>query len=149
MSKVWLVAALWPGCAWAQPARVLQEDDVPVVIVSPGVELRELTGLAAAREARSDQASVALFRLAAGKASAWSHNKVGEESFFVLKGRGEVWTGSRAQSVKPGSFVLIPPGVVRSIRASRGEPLEFYAITTPAWRSDDDVLVEAPAGAPK
>ncbi|WP_295686268.1 cupin domain-containing protein [uncultured Nevskia sp.] len=92
---------------------------------------------------------MALFRLEPGRASAWSHNKVGEESFFILKGKGEVWTGNQAHAVRPGSFILIPPSVVRSIRASKGEALEFYAVTTPAWSSDDDVLVQAPEGAPK
>ena len=68
-----------------------------------------------------------MFRLEPGCASAWSHNKVGEESFFVLRGRGEVWLGNKAHVVRPGSFVLIPPSVVRSIRASKGEALEYYA----------------------
>lgn len=124
-------------------------DDLPLVTVSPGVQLKELTGRSAVPGAKSDQASVAFFRLEPGRASAWSHNKVGEESFFVLKGRGEVWTGNKPQPVRPGSFILIPASVVRSIRASQGEALEFYAITTPAWTRDDDVLTTAPAGAPK
>ncbi|WP_201313216.1 hypothetical protein [Dyella sp. EPa41] len=42
-----------------------------------------------------------------------------------------------------------PHAVVRSIRASKGETLKFYAITTPAWSKEDDVLVPAPGGAPK
>lgn len=106
-------------------------------------------GRSATKDARTDQASVALFQLSPGAASAWSHNKVGEESFFVLKGHGEVWTGNHSQPVRPGSFILIPPGVARSIRASKGEVLEFYAITTPAWSMEDDVHVPAPEGAPK
>ena len=124
-------------------------DDIPAITVSPGVVLKELTGRSAAPGAKSDQGSVAFFHLEPGRASAWSHNKVGEESFFVLKGHGEVWTGNKAQAVRPGSFILIPPNVVRSIRASKGEVLEFYAVTTPAWTSDDDMLTSAPEGAPK
>lgn len=133
--------------AYSQTA--LHPDDLPVVTVSPGVFLQELTGRSAALGAKTDQGSVALFRLEPGRASAWSHNKVGEESFFVLKGRGEVWLGNKAHAVRPGSFVLIPPSVVRSIRASKGEALEYYAITTPAWTKDDDILTTAPEGAPK
>ena len=60
-----------------------------------------------------------------------------------------VWTGSKSQPVKPGSFILIPASTVRSIRASSTEALEFYAITTPAWSCDDDVHTNAPRGAPK
>lgn len=134
------------GSAVAAP--VIDPQDLPAVTVSPGVTLKELTGRSAVPGARSKQASVAWFRLEPGAASAWSRNKVGEESFFVLSGHGEVWTGGRSQAVAPGSFVLIPAATVRSIRASKGEVLEFYAITTPAWTSEDDVHVAPPKGAP-
>lgn len=133
--------------ARAQQAPVLDQDRVAPITVAPGVAVRELTGRGGA--ARSAQGSVALFRLEPGRASAWSHNRAGEESFFVLKGHGEVWTGNVAQAVGPGSFILIQPAVVRSIRASKGEALEFYAVTTPAWSREDDVLVAAPDGAPR
>jgi mannose-6-phosphate isomerase-like protein (cupin superfamily) len=124
-------------------------DDIPLIMVSPGVELKELIGRSGKPGAKTEQASVAFFHLNVGRASAWSYNKVGEESFLVLKGHGEVWMGNKAHAVRPGSFVLVPPGVVRSVRASKGEVLEFYAITTPAWTSADDVLTTAPIGAPQ
>jgi hypothetical protein len=44
---------------------------------------------------------------------------------------------------------IIQLATVRSLRASKGVPLTFYAITSPALSSDDDVLTTAPAGAPK
>ncbi|MEO6002260.1 MAG: cupin domain-containing protein [Opitutus sp.] len=148
MKTLSLVLALVPIAACGESPQAVHPDDLPLITVSPGVELKELIGRSAVKAAKTEQASVALFHLAPGRASAWSHNKVGEESFFVLKGHGEVWTGSRAQAVRPGSFILIPAGVVRSIRASKTEGLEFYAITTPAWSQEDDVLVAAPEGAP-
>lgn len=152
MKSLVLLLALSASAGNAQqpPGPVaLHPDDVANLTVSPGVTLKELTGRVGFPPAQSTMGSVALFRLEPGRASAWSHNKVGEESFFILKGQGEVWTGNQAHAVRPGSFILIPPSVVRSIRASKGEALEFYAVTTPAWSSDDDVLVAAPAGAPK
>lgn len=133
----------------ADAAKVISPGDLPFVTVSPGVRLKELTGRAAPVGARSQLGSVALFELDPGRASAWSHNKEGEESFFILAGHGEVWTGSTPHAVGPGDYILVPPSVVRSIRASKGETLTFYAITTPAWSKDDDVLVAPPAGAPK
>jgi len=128
--------------------KVITPRELSFVQVSEGVRLKELTGRAAPAAAKSTMCSVALFELDPGHASAWSHNKVGEESFFVLDGHGEVWTGAVAHPVGPGDYILIPPSVVRSIRASKGEILKFYAITTPAWSKDDDVLVPAPKGAP-
>ncbi len=144
-----LVYALAATCARAQAPEARRQDEVPAVVVSPGVILKELTGRGAPGSARSEKNSVAFFHLEPGKASAWSYNKVGEESFFILKGHGEVWTGGKAQAVEPGSFILIPASVVRSVRASKGEALEFYAVTAPAWSRDDDVYTDAPAGAPK
>jgi mannose-6-phosphate isomerase-like protein (cupin superfamily) len=141
--------ALVPTLAIAQDAPVLHPDDIATTTVSPGVLLKELTGRSSAPGARSTQASVAFFHLEPGRASAWSYNKVGEESFFVLKGHGVVWTGNKSQPVRPGSFILIPASTVRSIRASATEALEFYAITTPAWSSEDDVHTGAPPGAPR
>ncbi|PPC74005.1 hypothetical protein C4K68_28215 [Pokkaliibacter plantistimulans] len=126
---------------------VITPSNLPWITVAPGVQLKELTGRVAPLGARSELGSVALFQLAPGSASAWSHNKEGEESFFVLKGHGEIRTGSDVQPIGPGDYILIPPHVVRSISASRGEVLEFYAITTPAWSQDDDVLVAPPEGA--
>ncbi len=133
----------------AQPPVASHAEDVSPVTVSPGVILKELTGRTAAGSARSEKTSVAFFHLDPGCASAWSYNKVGEESFFILKGHGEIWTGDHAQTVRAGSFILVPPGVVRSVRASKDEAMEFYAVTAPAWSKEDDVLTDAPAGAPK
>ena len=145
-----LFLLLVPAVLHAQvPAKVLHPDDVPAVTVSPGVILKELTGRTAPASFHSEKNSVALFHLDPGCASAWSYNKTGEESFFILKGHGEVWTGGQAQAVQAGSFILVPPRVTRSVRAGKDEGLDFYAVTAPAWRREDDVLTTAPAGAPK
>ena len=128
--------------------KVITPGELSFVQVSEGVRLKELTGRAAPVGAKSTLGSVALFELDPGRASAWSHNKVGEESFFILDGHGEVWADGVAHPVGPGDCILIPPAVVRSIRASKGEMLKFYAVTTPAWSKEDDVLVPAPEGAP-
>ena len=149
MKTLLLLLVLAPFALHAQSPVVLHPDDVPPVTVSPGVILKELTGRTAPAAARSEKNSVAFFHLEPGRASAWSYNKVGEESFFILAGHGEVWTGDKAQAVRPGSFILVPPGVVRSVRAGKDEALEFYAVTAPAWSQADDVLTTAPTGAPK
>ena len=149
MKKAFLLLLLLPIAAHGQTPVARQTDEVPAIVVSPGVILKELTGRGAEGSSKSERNSVAFFHLEPGRASAWSFNKAGEESFFVLKGRGQVWTGGNSQPVGPGSFILVPPGVVRSIRADRDEALEFYAVTAPAWSRDDDVLTTAPEGAPK
>jgi mannose-6-phosphate isomerase-like protein (cupin superfamily) len=149
MKAIPLFLALISVAIAAETPIALHPDELKLIEVSPGVILKELTGRSAPAVARSDKCSVALFHLEPGRASAWSYNKVGEESFFVLKGHGEVWTNGKSHTVGPGSYILVPPSAVRSIRASKGEVLEFYAVTAPAWSQDDDVLTTAPAGAPK
>lgn len=143
----WFLLALLPGIALAQTATVHHPDELQPITLSPGVLLKELTGRTAQLTAKSDKVSVAYFRLEPGRASAWSYTKLGEESFFVLKGHGEIRTGKQTQALRPGSFVVIQPKVVRSIKANADEALDFYAITSPAWSSDDDVLTDAPEGA--
>jgi len=136
---------LLPSLLCASEPTVRETTDVKPITVSPGVILRELTGRTAAGPMRSEKCSVAFFHLEPGHASAWSFNKIAEESFFILKGHGSVWTGDTRHAVKPGSFILVPPNVVRSVRASEGEALEFYAVTSPAWSPDDDFMGKAPA----
>jgi mannose-6-phosphate isomerase-like protein (cupin superfamily) len=145
MKKI-IFLALFPFVANAQTPAALQTDRVPAITVSQGVILKELTGRTAPGSAKSEKVSVAFFHLEPGSASAWSYTKIGEESFFILKGRGEIWTGDRAQEVQAGSFIVVPPKMVRSVRASKGEALEFYAVTAPAWSKEDDVMAKAPAG---
>jgi len=138
--------AVSPLAVCADEPAVRETTDVKAITVSPGVILRELTGRTAAEPMRSEKCSVAFFHLEPGRASAWSFNKVAEESFFILKGHGAVWTDGERHAVKEGSFILVPPGVVRSVRASEGEPLEFYAVTSPAWSPNDDFMAKPPAG---
>ena len=149
MKLIPLLLLLLSSAGAAETPLVLHPDELKPIEVSPGVILKELTGRSAPDFAKSEKCSVAFFHLEPGKASAWSYNKLGEESFFVLKGRGEVWTNGTAQPVVAGSFILIPPSVVRSIRAAKEEALEFYAVTAPAWSQDDDVMAPPPAGAPQ
>jgi|ERR1700677_3898474 len=141
-----LVFALLCSALRAQDPVVVKTDDVPAITVSPGVILKELTGRTSAGSSKSQKCSVAFFHLDAGAASAWSYTKVAEESFFILKGHGDVWTNGHAQAVEPGSFILIPPKMVRSLRADKGETVEFYAITSPAWSPTDDVMAQPPVG---
>ncbi len=139
-----LATGLCLSLASLHAAEVHKPADIPTITVSPGVLLKELTGLSASGDLHSARCSVAFFHLEPGKASAWSFNQVGEESFFILRGHGEVRTGTRSQPVKVGSFILVPAKEVRSIMASPDEAMEFYAITAPAWTKDDDVLTTDP-----
>lgn len=141
-----LTAVLLSGCAVSPKADPVaqQQSDLALLTIAPGIELRQLVGPEAPIEARTERGSITRFRLAPGAASPWSYSRQSEEVFMVVRGSGSVWIGERAQSVSPGSYILVPPGMVRSVQAGTREPLEFYAITMPAWHPDSDVLVADP-----
>lgn len=114
--------------------------DVAAVEIAPGVTLRELIGRQA--HARSADYSVARFTLAPGKSTGRSYNRVGEEFFLIVAGRGTVELDGTRAAVAAGSVVVIKPGVKHALDASAHEGLDFYAVTLPAFSPDDYVRVE-------
>jgi hypothetical protein len=140
--------ARYPAFA-AQIAGLTREDSLhrpasppPSAAAPAPIELLEIVGRTA--KEHSDRVSVAFFRLQPGAASALSYNHEGEEIFIVTRGRGDVRRGDEMIAVSAGSVVNVAPPVHRSVRADRGEVLEFYAVTSPAWSPQDDVHVGAP-----
>lgn len=127
-----------PG-AVASPT-VFNAEAVKNIAVAPGVELRELIGRVG--HARSGDVSVARFALAPGKGTGTSYQKVGEEIFLIISGRGTVVLGRDSTPVAAGAVVILKPGVRHSLTADAGEALEFYAITLPAFSPEDYVRVE-------
>ena len=85
--------------------------------------------------------SVARFTLAPGKSTGRSYNKVGEEYFLVLKGRGTAVVGTEVSSVQAGDVVFLKAGVPHSLAAANDSALEFYAVSTPAFSPEDYVPV--------
>ena len=120
--------------------RVFSPESVPTITLAPGVELRELIGRVA--RTKTDRYSVARFALAAGKGTGSSYNKVGEEFFLIISGRGTVVVGGESSPVESGTVVVLKPEVRHSLTAAPDSPLEFYAITVPAFSPDDYVPVK-------
>lgn len=114
--------------------------DVTAIEIAPGVTLRELIGRQA--HARSADYSVARFTLAPGTGTGRSYNRVGEEFFLIVSGRGTVELDGRHSPVAAGSVVVMKPGVKHALNASAPEGLDFYAVTLPAFSPDDYVRVE-------
>lgn len=117
---------------------VFTPESIAAIAVAPGVELRELVGRVS--KAKTERLSVARFGLAPGKGTGSSHNKVGEEIFLIISGRGTAVVSGVASPVQAGSVVVLKPGVSHSLTAAADGPLEFYAITAPAFSPDDYVV---------
>lgn len=120
---------------------VFEPELVPPFTMAPGVVLRELIGRVG--QARTDRVSVARFFLQPGKTSGESFNKVGEEFFLIIAGRGVAMVAGETTPVAAGAVVVMRPGVAHSLTAAADSTLEFYAITSPAFSPDDYVPVKA------
>ncbi len=99
-------------------------------IAPDGSEIRELV--------RLGRASMAHFRLAAGRTSrAVAHHTV-EEFWYVTHGRGQMWlkpkTGEdRVVELEPGVSIAISPGTHFQFRAADEESLDVVGVTAPPW----------------
>ncbi len=51
-----------------------------------------------------------------------------EETIFYIEGKGSARVGEREVKVKPGTMLVIPPGVVHSSIREGFEPLRYLAI---------------------
>jgi predicted cupin superfamily sugar epimerase/mannose-6-phosphate isomerase-like protein (cupin superfamily) len=128
-----------PVTATPTAPTVFAPEVVDPITVAPGVVLRELIGRVSA--AKTSDYSVARFALASGRGTGTSYCKLGEEVFLIISGRGTVVVGTEASPVAAGAVVVLKPQVKHSLTAAPDSPLEFYAITVPAFSPDDYVLV--------
>jgi hypothetical protein len=133
-------AAPVPVVKTAAEKTVFEPDSVPPFTMAPGVVLRELIGRVG--QARTERVSVARFLLQPGKTSGESFNKVGEEFFLIIAGRGAAMVAGEITPVQTGTVVVMRPGVAHSLTAAADSTLEFYAITSPAFSPDDYVPVK-------
>ena len=84
--------------------------------------------------------SLALARVEAGGRTR-PHRLRSSEVYYVLSGRGRMHIGDEAADVGAGQAVYIPPGAVQFIENAGDGRLEFLCIVDPAWRpEDEDVL---------
>jgi mannose-6-phosphate isomerase-like protein (cupin superfamily) len=107
--------------------------------MSTGVTLQELVGRLAA--ASTAAVSVAKFVLAPGRSSGTSFNHRSQEVFLIVAGTGSVHLADQVTPVSADSTVFIPATVPHSIEADTRGPLTFYAISAPAFATDDYVPV--------
>ncbi len=135
-----VMAVATPALAAAKELTVFAPEVVPPVTMAPGVVLRELIGRVG--QARTERVSVARFLLQPGKTSGESFNKVGEEFFLIIAGRGTALVAGETTPVQAGSVVVMRPGVAHALTAAADSTLEFYAITSPAFSPADYVPVK-------
>jgi mannose-6-phosphate isomerase-like protein (cupin superfamily) len=72
------------------------------------------------------------------------HRLASSEVYFVLQGRGLIRVDAEAAEVEAGQAVYIPPGAVQSIENTGPDDLAFLCIVDPAWRAEDEEVLNGP-----
>ena len=76
-----------------------------------------------------------------GKASL-RHRLATVEVYYVLLGAGVMHVADEATIVGPGHTVVIPAGAEQWIENTSDHALEFLCIVDPAWREQDEEVLE-------
>ena len=75
------------------------------------------------------------------------YHPIAEETYYILKGKGEVTIDGKKHSVTAGDAILIQPKEKHKIMAigdknQKFQDLEFIAICAPAWEPTNTISVE-------
>jgi mannose-6-phosphate isomerase-like protein (cupin superfamily) len=58
------------------------------------------------------------------------------DTFYILEGTLHVTIAGREIDAPPGSYILVPPGVVHTFANTSDEPVRFLNINSPGWLED-------------
>ena len=61
-----------------------------------------------------------------------------DEVYYFLSGAGVITLDKKSYPVRPGAVVVIPAGMIHSLKSDSNEPLEFIIIGTPPMPIEDD-----------
>jgi mannose-6-phosphate isomerase-like protein (cupin superfamily) len=70
------------------------------------------------------------------------HRLATSEVYYVLLGRGVMRIDDESKPVYAGDSIYIPPGGTQSIENTGAIDLEFLCIVDPAWREEDEEVLE-------
>jgi mannose-6-phosphate isomerase-like protein (cupin superfamily) len=85
--------------------------------------------------------SFAVATIAPGTSSL-EHRLKNSELYYFLAGQGEMLVGAEISRVQPGRIVYVPPGVKQKVNNDGTEDLKFICIVDPAWRQEDEEILE-------
>jgi mannose-6-phosphate isomerase-like protein (cupin superfamily) len=85
--------------------------------------------------------SLAYARLAPGEKSD-KHLLKSNEVYYILEGVGEMTIDDETAIVEKGDIIDIPPNSVQSIKSIGDNDLEFLCIVDPAWKEEDEEIIE-------
>ena len=85
--------------------------------------------------------SIAQFTLEPGKKSKL-HKMKSSEIYYILEGSGEILIDEESFHIEKDDSVYVPPNSKQFIKNSGSGNLRFLCIVEPAWKADDEILLE-------
>ena len=85
--------------------------------------------------------SIAQFTLEPGKKSKL-HKMKSSEIYYILEGSGKIRINEESFHVEKDDSVYVPPNSKQFIENSGSTNLRFLCIVEPAWKADDETLLE-------
>jgi mannose-6-phosphate isomerase-like protein (cupin superfamily) len=70
------------------------------------------------------------------------HRLATAEVYYIIAGAGRMSIDAESAPVGPGCAVYIPPGATQCIQNFGEEDLVFLCIVDPAWRAQDEEVLE-------
>lgn len=109
------------------------------VISSTGEKIFEIIGIPKKLGASKD-VSVARVVLEPGIGSPRHTNK-GSEVYIMLEGIAEIYVNTYKSVMTPDDVLYIAPNEPHQIFNPTTEPVEFYVISAPSWRAEDQTIL--------
>ena len=85
--------------------------------------------------------SIAQFTLESGKRSKM-HKIRSSEIYYILEGKGKIKIDGDIYNLEKDDSVYVPPNSTQFIENSGPTNLRFLCIVEPAWKADDEILLE-------
>ncbi|MGY5148259.1 MAG: cupin domain-containing protein [Candidatus Nitrosopumilus sp. bin_7KS] len=85
--------------------------------------------------------SLAQFTLESGKKSKL-HKMSSTEIFYILEGSGVLHVNDEIYNLEKNDSVYVPPNSKQFIENVGTSDLKFLCIVEPAWKADDEILLE-------
>ncbi|MFO0774394.1 MAG: cupin domain-containing protein [Nitrospiraceae bacterium] len=113
--------------------------DRPEFLAGDHTRLREL--FHPAKHSLAVGYSLAQGTIQEGGRSLW-HRLTSAEVYYFIAGTGEFHLDDEVQPIGPGCTVYVPPGAKQCVTNTGVGVIEFLCLVEPAWRLEDEVVLE-------
>ena len=101
------------------------------IIVRPGEGRRVGNVEFLARTADTPRFNLGIIEMAPGRALETHEHAAEDDAFYILEGTLTFVLGAEAVAAPPGTFVLVPPGVVHGFRNDGPTPVRMLNVHAP------------------